>query len=180
MRRAALAMFTLVVMSACAEADAGTEEGALRASDPSAYAPTDAERAEIVAALQAVFDALGSGDADLLRNVMDPSVVMHFSERSAAGETSSGSSTVEGLATRIASSDVRLTERMWDPVVSVDGSLATIWAPYDFYSGEQFSHCGVDAATLMSGDEGWKIVSLSWTRHQPPACPLHPDGPPQP
>lgn len=179
MRRAATAILALFILSACAEADAGTDGSGLDTSDPSAYAPTDAERAEIVAALQSVFDALGSGDADLLRAVMEPGVVMHFSERSGEGETSLGSSTMEGLATRIASSDTPLIERMWDPVVSVNGSLATIWTPYDFYSGDQFSHCGVDAATLMNGDDGWKIVALSWTRHQPPTCALHPDGPPE-
>ena len=60
----------------------------------------------------------------------------------------------------------------------VNGSLATIWTPYDFYVGETFSHCGVDAANLMSGPDGWRIVALSWTRLQPPECDLHPDGPP--
>lgn len=183
MRRVALATLALFASTACTAADAGTADGggaaAAAAADAVAYAPTDAEEAEVVAALQSVFDALRSGDADLLRDVMDPGVVMHFSERNAAGEASFGSSTVEGLATRIASSEVPLIERMWDPVVRVDGALATIWTPYDFYVGDQFSHCGVDSATLMNGEDGWRVVGLSWTRHQPPTCPLHPDGPPQ-
>ncbi len=91
---------------------------------------------------------------------------------------SRGSSTVDGLAQRITSSDVPLVERMWDPGVIVDGPLATLWAPYDFYVGSDFSHCGIDVATLVRSDDGWTIVGLSWTRLQPPACDLHPDGPP--
>ena len=182
MRRAAFATLAIVASTACTAADGEPAEDAgtaVEAADPAAYAPTDAERTAIVATLQSVFDALASGDADLLRSVMDPGVVMHFSERNAVGETSYGSSTVEGLATRIASSDVPLIERMWDPAVSVDGSLATVWTPYDFYIGDQFSHCGVDSATLVNGEDGWKVVGLSWTRHQPPTCALHPNGPPE-
>lgn len=142
-----------------------------------AYAPTPAQRDGVVGTLQLLFDALETGDADLLRSIMDPSVVMHSSE-TRDGVTTFSSATVDGLATRITTSEVTLIERMWDPIVSVNGPLATIWTPYDFYTGENFSHCGVDSANLMQTEEGWKIVALSWTRLQPPACDLHPDGPP--
>jgi len=126
-----------------------------------------------------LFDALETGDEALLRSIMDPSVVMHSSE-TRDGQTTFGSATLDGLASRITSSEVPLIERMWDPIVVVNGPLATIWTPYDFYSGETFSHCGVDAANVMHTAEGWRIVALSWTRLQPPACDLHPEGPPRP
>ena len=144
-----------------------------------AYRPTSAQEEGALAGLQTLFDALETGDADLMRSVMDPSVVMHFSE-TRDGATTFGSATIDGLAERLTSSDVPLIERMWDPIVVVNGPLATIWTPYDFYSGSAFSHCGIDVATLMDTPEGWKIVALSWTRLQPPACALHPDGPPAP
>lgn len=155
-------------------ADAGTEAVATPIAE---WEPTEDERAEVVATLQRLFDALEAGDEALLRSVVDPSVVMHFSE-TRDGATTFGSSTLEGLAERITSSEARLIERMWDPVVVVNGPMATIWAPYDFYAGAELSHCGVDAATLMRSPDGWKIVALSWTRMQPPECELHPEGPP--
>ena len=130
-----------------------------------------------MAALQTLFDALEAGDADLLRSVVDESVVMHFSE-TRDGETTSGSATLDGLAARITGSEVRLIERMWDPIVAMNGSFAMLWTPYDFYVGPTFSHCGVDAVNLMKTDGGWGIVALSWTRLQPPECDLHPEGPP--
>ena len=71
-----------------------------------------------------------------------------------------------------------MTERMWDAEVRVAGAIATIWTPYDFYIGSEFSHCGIDVATLMRRDGGWKIINLNWTRDVPPNCALHPDGPP--
>ena len=141
------------------------------------YRPDPASQVAVVSVVQQLFDALESGDEALLRSVVDPSVVMHFSE-TRDGQTSFGSATLDGLANRITSSEVPLIERMWDPVVVIDGPLATLWAPYDFYAGDVFSHCGVDSATLLNGEQGWRIVGLSWTRQQPPDCPLHPDGPP--
>jgi hypothetical protein len=174
MRAAPIALAIITALTGCAEPRASTAGTSPDAMDQ----PAPGVRDEIVAALQSVFDALADGDADLLRGVMDPDIVMTYSETSPDGETDFGSSTLAELATRIETSDASLIERMWDPVVRVSGAMATIWTPYDFYVGSEFSHCGVDAATLMNTEDGWKVVGLSWTRLQPPACPLHPDGPP--
>lgn len=69
-------------------------------------------------------------------------------------------------------------ERGFDPEVRIQGHLATVWLPYDFYTDDQLSHCGVDAFILLRTDEGWRIASIAWTFEQPPDCRLHPDGPP--
>jgi len=143
----------------------------------SAFAPTPAQYAEVTHTLQQLFDALEEGDEALLRSIMDASVVMHFTE-TREGVTTNGSSTLDGLAARISGGGDTLIERMWDPTVVVNSALATIWTPYDFYVGGTFSHCGVDSANLIHTPDGWKIVALSWTRLQPPACELHPEGPP--
>ena len=177
MTRTVLLAAGLLTITACADTDTAPPPTDA-APDPLAeYRPSPAREQAVVQTLQRLFDALERGDEELLRSVMDPSVVMHFSE-TRDGATTFGSATVDGLATRITSSEVPLIERMWDPVVVVDGPLATIWTPYDFYAGTEFSHCGVDVANLMETEEGWTIVALSWTRLQPPSCELHPDGPP--
>lgn len=175
MRHAPIAVAIVTALTACGGPGASTAG----ASGDVTYEPAPLERDEIVAALQTVFDALAGRDADLLRGVMDPDIVMSYSETTSDGEIVFGSSTLEELASRIEMSPAPLIERMWDPVVRVSGAMATIWTPYDFYVGAEFSHCGVDAATLMSTEDGWKVVGLDWTRLQPPECPLHPDGPPQ-
>lgn len=179
MTRTRVPAITLLAMIACGDADSGTSTQ--QASTPDhpieAFAPSSQERYELMETVQRFFDALEAGDADLLRSVMDPSVVMHSTE-TRNGLTTFGSSTVDGLARRIASSDTRLIERMWDPIVAVNGSFAMLWTPYDLYSGATFSHCGVDAVHLMNTEDGWRIVGMSWTKLQPPACDLHPGGPP--
>jgi hypothetical protein len=42
-----------------------------------------------------------------------------------------------------------LDERLANPVVHVDGMLASVWVDYWFFAGDRFSHCGVDALLLV-------------------------------
>lgn len=173
-------LFLALIAAACGPTvETADSDAPARAAvdDRAAYRPTEAQRAQILAAVQSLFDALRTGDEALLRATVDPSVVMHSSE-TRDGRTTFATSTVDGLAQRISASEVPLIERMWNPDVVVNGPMATVWTPYDFYVGAQFSHCGVDSVLLMEREGRWTIVGLSWTRMQPPMCALHPDGPP--
>lgn len=51
-------------------------------------------------------------------------------------------------------------ERITFDEVKIENSLATVWAPYKFYFGKKFSHCGVDVFQLIKTGVGWKIVSV--------------------
>jgi hypothetical protein len=51
-------------------------------------------------------------------------------------------------------------ERITFGEVNINNSLATVWAPYKFYLGKKFSHCGIDVFQLMKTGTGWKIVSI--------------------
>ncbi|HEV7351180.1 nuclear transport factor 2 family protein [Telluribacter sp.] len=50
--------------------------------------------------------------------------------------------------------------------VQVQGRMAVVWAPYDLWVNDVFSHCGVDVFTLIKTSEGWRIASLSYTLEQ--------------
>jgi hypothetical protein len=72
-----------------------------------------------------------------------------------------------------------VAERGFRPTVLVSGPLAVVWLPYDLYVNGSWSHCGIDAFTLVRNAGAWKIAALAWTVEQPPACERHPDGPPR-
>jgi hypothetical protein len=55
----------------------------------------------------------------------------------------------------------RWIERVHDPEIRIDGTLATVWARYDFWFGERLSHCGTDAFQLLRTEAGWRIASLA-------------------
>ena len=58
-----------------------------------------------------------------------------------------------------------LKERMRKATTSVkvDGRIAMVWAPYDLWVNETFSHCGVDVFTFIKTKDGWKISSIAYT-----------------
>jgi len=73
----------------------------------------------------------------------------------------------------------RLLERGFNGTAMVDGPIAMVWLPYDFYVNGTWSHCGVDIFTMVKSDAGWKIATLTYNVLQPPACAPHPNGPPK-
>ena len=131
------------------------------------------EKRAVIKAAQAVFDAMEALDPEAFRDSMVPEGFLL-----AVGFETTRRSTRDEFATRLADQTRPMYERMWDPEVRVDGPVATLWAPYDFYSGAEFSHCGTDAFQLAKSPRGWKVVLISYTVRMPPDCNTHPDGPP--
>jgi len=57
-------------------------------------------------------------------------------------------------------------ERIYDVKIMADDLMATVWAPYKFYLGDKFSHCGVNVFTLIKTENGWKIYEIKDTRRK--------------
>jgi hypothetical protein len=47
--------------------------------------------------------------------------------------------------------------------VQVHGRIAMVWAPYDLWVNNTYSHCGVDVFTLLKSPSGWKIATAAFT-----------------
>ena len=57
-------------------------------------------------------------------------------------------------------------ERITFDVVRIDGDLASVWTPYQFYFNERFSHCGVNSFQVVRLNGVWKIHYLIDTRRK--------------
>jgi hypothetical protein len=129
---------------------------------------------EILAVTQRLFDAMRAKDTAGVRAVFDSGARLVGMRPRANAEAYMQSLSVSefvGLLGR----DPRpmWTERAWNPEVRTNGTLATVWAEYDFHFGATFSHCGIDAVQLLKRSDGWKIVSIAdtFTRE---GCTSHP------
>ena len=71
---------------------------------------------------------------------------------------------VDGFVAAVGRPGQPWDEQIYDPIVQIDGGLATAWVFYTFHLGDTFSHCGVDAIQLVRTAEGWKISALADTR----------------
>jgi len=67
-------------------------------------------------------------------------------------------------------------ERIWDPVIKIHKTIAMVWAPYDIHVNGKFTHCGIDAFSLIKLEEGWKIAGTVFTM-EPHGCVESPLGP---
>jgi hypothetical protein len=63
-------------------------------------------------------------------------------------------------------SQVKFEERITDYKVQIDGTLAHVWTPYQFYINGNLSHSGVNSFTLFKENESWKIIHIIDTRRK--------------
>lgn len=133
-------------------------------------------RDSVVATVQEFFRSMEANDADAAQRIMLPdgqSVATRLSGDSSIVRRASFQSHFDRLR---AARDVVL-ERMWTPTVQVHQTIATLWTPYDLYVNGTFSHCGVDAFTLVRTRAGWMISEVVYTI-EPTGCAPSPLGPP--
>lgn len=59
-----------------------------------------------------------------------------------------------------------LDERIGFKSIKIDGSLASVWTPYQFFFQGKFSHCGVNNFVLVKQNAVWKIQYIIDTRRK--------------
>ena len=139
-------------------------------------AGASADEAAVVAAVQKFFDAIAARDLDAARTVLLPEGRDHSVRERPEGPIIR-SFTNEDFVERLATGTEHWLERMWEPKVMIHGRIAVLWAPYDFHRDAEFSHCGVDAFTLVKTETGWKISGGVYTV-ETEGCAPSPLGPP--
>ncbi len=150
----------------------------------SVVSPADALRAQavddqrdIAAVLARFTDAMRDKDTAGVRAVFDPGArLVGMRQREGAPPYVQSLSVSDFVAFLGRDTRPHWTERLWSPEVMVNGTLASVWAEYDFHFGSTFSHCGIDAIQLLKTVAGWRIVSIAdtftlapCTRRTPPA-----------
>lgn len=125
-----------------------------------------ADEAAIRAVITRLFDGMRARDSAMISGTFAPGT------RLVSAGTRKGTLMIDPIgADEFAGVVAKATGPTWDERITgmslqFDASLAAVWAPYDFYLGDKFSHCGVDAFHLAKLPEGWKIIALSDTQRR--------------
>ena len=119
-------------------------------------------KSEVHRTAQAMFDAMGRRDTASLRRLVHPMAHLIAVVETGDSVTSRVTSRDQFLA-QIAWFPIAPLERLWDPEIRVSGPIASIWTPYDFHRGKEFSHCGIDSFQLVRSKAGWVITSIIYT-----------------
>ena len=119
-------------------------------------------RDSVLATVQRAFDLMRSRDTSGMRSLFD-STARLIGVRDTTSATRPR--TVSQFLADVASTPAERAsdERMFDPEVRIEGPVAQVWTYYTFRSGTTFSHCGIDAVSLIRAGGSWKIVNFVWT-----------------
>jgi hypothetical protein len=114
-----------------------------------------------------LFTAMRTSDTTLLKTVFAPDMVLQSIGQKADRSTVLQTDKAAGFIKAVGTPHKEIyDERIVIADVKIDGPLASVWAPYKFYVGTRFSHCGVDVFQLMKTAAGWKIICIVDTRRK--------------
>ena len=124
-------------------------------------------------AVQKLFDAMSAHDSNAARALFTADAMLFSVRPDGTAVAITHDKWIDHMA---ASKDAWL-ERIWNPKLLEHGSIAVVWAEYDFHLNGKFSHCGVDSFNLLKTAAGWKIAAVADTR-EISGCFPSPLGPP--
>jgi hypothetical protein len=114
-----------------------------------------------------LFAGMQQADTTLIRSAFSRTAILQTVIKNQEGKVIIVSEPLDSFMLTISKPHTQAyNERITFDAVKIDGELAMAWAPYRFYLGETFSHCGVDAFQLVKIDGEWKIQYLIDTRRR--------------
>ena len=118
---------------------------------------------EIIKPIETLFNAMKSADSLGVKNAFSGSAIMQTFGKNQEIRTDK----VEDFAKQVGESQVGdLDERFTISKILVDGNMASVWVPYQFYYKGNFSHCGVNSFQLAKINNEWKIQYIIDTRRK--------------
>jgi hypothetical protein len=120
-------------------------------------------RDEVLGAVGAFLSAMQAKDANAMLARLDTTARFTLLRPSAAGSRIMLVPGAEFVRMTTRPDGPTYLEATRNPVVQIDGDLATVWAEYQVILEGKVSHCGSDALHLARLGGRWKIVHLSDT-----------------
>jgi len=126
------------------------------------------ENAKVKATINTFFEGFHKGDTILVKSVMMDKMLLQTTNTTNEGNNVLVSEESSKLISAIANrpNDQKWDERLLTYNIQVDGIMAHVWTPYEFWFNDEFSHCGVNSFQLFNDNGHWKIIYLIDTRRQ--------------
>jgi hypothetical protein len=130
-----------------------------------AFAQTD--EAAIKQTINRMFDGMKKTDTNMIRAAFSSAPILQTVVKNKEGKTVVITEPLDSFLVAVGQPHTEVyDERISFDVIKIDGELALVWAPYKFYLGDKFSHCGVDSFHLIKQNGEWKIQYLVDTRRR--------------
>jgi hypothetical protein len=121
----------------------------------------------VKAVINSLFTGMKNADGFLLKSQFSDSAVLQTISRNKEGKMVVVTDKVEDFASLVNGlKKDSADERIQFEIIRIDGPLAIVWTPYNFFYNGKFSHCGVNSFQLVRFDGVWKIQYLIDTRRK--------------
>ncbi|CAM1352175.1 nuclear transport factor 2 family protein [Tenacibaculum halocynthiae] len=126
------------------------------------YGQTSLEEKEIKETINTFFKGLHNGDSTVIKSTLHTSIKIQTTSINKEGKKILKTETKNQLLRAIASKKVSdiYFEKLLSYTIKVDGNLASVWTPYEFYYNGKFSHCGANSFQLFNNNGKWEIIYL--------------------
>ncbi|WP_418511703.1 nuclear transport factor 2 family protein [Corallibacter sp.] len=114
------------------------------------------------------FEGFHKGDTLLMKSVLANKVITQTVTKNKEGKTLLGTESMQDFLKVIGArpANQKWKEKLLDYKIQVDGNMAHVWTPYEFWFNDSFSHCGVNSFQLFNDNGTWKISYLIDTRRR--------------
>lgn len=132
-------------------------------------ASVQAQTAEdsVKSVINTMFAGMKNADASLFKSAFSDSAIMQTIARTREGNTIVRNESLGEFAEFVGKlKKDSADERIRFETIKIDGPLAIVWTPYNFYFNGQFSHCGVNSFHLVRFNNVWKIQYIIDTRRR--------------
>ncbi|QHI35863.1 hypothetical protein IMCC3317_12110 [Kordia antarctica] len=131
----------------------------------------NAQTDDEIAAKQAVvqfFEGFHKKDSTLMQEVVHKDIILQTTYINKKGEATLRNQDAKGFIKAVVSrAETPIwTEKILSYNVQVDGNMANVWTPYEFWLDGKFLHCGVNSFQLFKDNGKWKIIYLIDTRRK--------------
>lgn len=120
------------------------------------------EKNEIKNVIETFFDGLHKGDSAIMEKTLHKDIKIQTTFTNREGNKMLRTETRDQLLVNV--SKKKPTDKYFEKLLSydikVDGNLASVWTPYEFYFNDNFSHCGANSFQLFNNNGTWEIIFL--------------------
>jgi Putative lumazine-binding len=120
----------------------------------------------VKAVITQFFNGMKTGDTASIRATFTEGVIFQTIARTKEGETTVRTDAVGDFLKTVLKENGNLDERITFGQVLVDGALASVWTPYNFFYKGQFAHCGANSFQMVKINGNWRIQYLIDTRRK--------------
>jgi hypothetical protein len=117
---------------------------------------------EIKIVIDTFFEGLHKGDSIIMKNTLHKNIRIQTTHTNKKGEQLLETETRKKLLTSVANKKPEQVylEKLLSYDIKIDGNLASVWTPYEFYFNGNFSHCGANSFQLFYNNDKWEIIFL--------------------